>query len=174
MLIYNPAFDSYHGIFRVLRLLTALEPSAYEIDRMRILDFYLLFPGTLQHVTFPRGAMKYRRMIPDQQNRYERIEDGRRLFSRLEPFQTSAFRYLAARDIIEPHLFAENRIQRGTTELPTALATTLAQANATDSALMDLLTGPFSNLDLYGASGLRGRSHLFEHRYDPSSSLTFP
>lgn len=152
----------------------ALEPGVYEIDRIRILDFYLLFPGTLQHVTFPREARRYRRLIPDQQNRYERIEDTRRIFTRLEPFQMSAFRYLAARDIIDPANFLEDRVQRSKTSLPALLIEALTQANASDSGLMGLLAGPFSNLDLYGASGLRGRTHLFEHRYDPSSSLAFP
>jgi hypothetical protein len=172
MLIYSPAFDTYHCVFRVLRLLAALPKATYDIDRIRVLDFYLLFPATLEHVTFPREAVRYRRLVREKRNRYERIEDPRRIFDRLQPYQFTALRFLAARNVIEPKLFTENKVQRTAAEFPPALATALSEANSRESGLIELLTGPFRNLELYGATGLRGRTQLFEYRYDPNPTVS--
>jgi len=171
MLIYNPAFDSHHAIFRLLRLLAPAEASAYEIERIRILDFYLLFPATLRLVTFPRSAVRYRRSAAGPANRYERIEDPRRILDRLEPFQISGLRYLAARELIDVSLFAEGRVQRTAVAIPEPLASAVTEANAAESELIQLLVGPFRNVDLYGSSGLKARTQLFEYRYDPTAAL---
>jgi len=170
MLIYNPAFDSYHCVFRILRLLSALPEETYDVDRVRILDFYLLFPSTLQNVRFPKNAVRYRRLIRNTQNRYDRIQDPRRIFDRLEGYQLTALRFLAGRDLIDPKLFAAQKVRRSLARLPHTLVDAISEANSRDSELVALLTGPFRNLELYGATGLRGRTQLFEYRVAKISS----
>lgn len=44
-MIYSPAFDLYHCIYRMLQILGRFtEGDIMETDRLRIYDFYLLFP----------------------------------------------------------------------------------------------------------------------------------
>jgi hypothetical protein len=46
MIIYNQAFDLYHAVYRMLQLLTHFNKKEYvEVDRLRIWDFYVLFPS---------------------------------------------------------------------------------------------------------------------------------
>ncbi|MBR1682035.1 MAG: hypothetical protein IJ700_01520 [Bacteroidaceae bacterium] len=48
MITYNPAFDLYHTIWRMAHILQCVGPDeSYEVERMRIWDFYLLFPSML-------------------------------------------------------------------------------------------------------------------------------
>ena len=46
MLIYNQAYDLYHTMFRILQIMEKTE-EIIEIDKLRILDFYLAFPSEL-------------------------------------------------------------------------------------------------------------------------------
>lgn len=172
MLIYNPAFDTHHCIFRLLRLLTALPDASYELERIRILDFYLLFPATLNRVRFPRAALRHKRAAIGDFNRYERIEDPRRILNRLEPYQLSALRYLAARELIDVAIFAEGRVRRSSVPIPSELTGMIAEANRVERELVALLTGPFRDVELYGASGLKARTQLFEYRYDPAATVS--
>ena len=48
MLVYHPAFDMHHCVFRMVRLLNRLPVGSCQVERMRILDFYLLFPSLIQ------------------------------------------------------------------------------------------------------------------------------
>ncbi len=48
MITYNPAFDLYHSIFRMAHIVDRLsDGECFEIDKVRIWDFYLLFPSKL-------------------------------------------------------------------------------------------------------------------------------
>jgi hypothetical protein len=167
MLIYHPAFDIYHGAFRLLRLLEALPRTAVEVDRLRILDFYLLFPALLREVRFPigeAGAKNYFKKLPPP---YEEIDDPKALFMRLEPLQRAALEGLAASALIHGELLQQDKVQRSDVGLPVQLHDAIVARNR-NSKEVQFLTGPLYKLDLYGKSGLKQRSDLFEHRYDPA------
>ena len=84
MLIYHPAFDIYHGIFRLLRILSLAPRQKFEIERIRILDFYVLFPSELPRYTFPGRSRPGRKQFKAE-NPYQSIADPKRIFFRLEP-----------------------------------------------------------------------------------------
>jgi hypothetical protein len=165
VLIYHPAFDIYHGIFRILRLLEALPRVDVEVDRIRILDFYLLFPTILRNVRFPIGAGKLKKYFANLENPYENIEDPKGLFMRLEPYQRAALEALAARELIASDALAADKVIRTATKLPGELKAALLGRND-GSKEIELLSGPLFKVDLYGHSGLKERSDLFEYRYD--------
>ena len=168
MLIYHPAFDIYHCMFRMIRLLSKLPKQSYEIERIRILDFYLLFPQQLKNVRFPREAVGYKKLFKERINPYEKIEDPLRIFLRLEAYQKESLNCLASYNIIDAKLLSEGKIQRTANEIPKELDNAIEKANSRFPEVIELLTGPFINIDLYGNSGLKARTELFEHRYDPS------
>lgn len=168
MLIYHPAHDPYHAAFRLLRLLEALPRSSYKLERIRILDFYLLFPEQLQDVKLPSEARRYRRDIPPGVTPYNRIEDPQRIFAQIEPFQQEALRLLAAKGLIDVVGLARGDVRRTNTPIPGALADRVVAANLQAGTVFKLLTGPLAIIDLYGKSGLKARTDLFEYRYDPA------
>ena len=166
MLVYHPAFDMHHCVFRMVRLLNRLPPGEYHIERMRILDFYLLFPCQLPKFRFPRPLMRQRKTFEGRSNQYEKLTDPYRIFLRLAPFQQEAFGCLAAHGLINPVRLAEGMVARTTTFLPARLKATAEEADSLVSDVIDLLTGPLKDIDLYGKDGLKARSDLFEYRYD--------
>jgi hypothetical protein len=166
MLTYHPAFDLYNATFRILRLLDPLNGEALELDRLRILDFYLLFPFLLGGIEFPAAAIKYKKHFVKKPSEYENISDPKRLFMRLEPYQLAALQCLAAYSLIDPIALKEEVVKRTSTALPPELQKAIDLRNR-ESIEIDLLSGPFAKADLYGASGLKFKSDLFEYRYDP-------
>lgn len=55
MITYNPAFDLYHSIFRMAHIAAKLDgDESLEIDKVRIWDFYMLFPDKVHNITIRR------------------------------------------------------------------------------------------------------------------------
>lgn len=138
-----------------------------EVDRWRILDFYQLFPELLKDFVFPADLKGIRRSLPKGNSRYRKITDPKRIFFRLEPIQQSALNFLASHKIIDADaLVNDRRIRWEGEKLPARIKELLSAQGADDQPLLKLLTGQLASIDLYGKSGLRGRSDLFQYRYD--------
>jgi len=167
MLIYHPAFDAHHSAFRQLVLLSAMPESNADQIQLRILDFYFLFPAELRKVTFPNALRKEKKQWTALATRYNRILDPRRIFDELRAYQDEGLRMLAATGIV--------RITKGSrqssvalVEIPQSIYPMIESARSSHANLLNLLAGEFSKIDLYGASGLKDRTGLFEYRYDAS------
>lgn len=171
MLIYHPAFDIYHGVFRILRILNISPKQKFELERLRILDFYILFPNELFNFKFPMASVKKKRQFHSD-NLYQKINDPKRIFFRLEPYQICALKCLAARKFIDTDLFLDGKICRTEKPLPNELNEAVEKANKTSPALVEFINDSLLKIDLYGKSGLKGRSDLFEYRYDVTNTTT--
>jgi hypothetical protein len=168
MLLYHPFFDPEHCVFRMLRLLDRVGPVEIELPRFRVWDFYLLFPTALQNTRLPRTASRIRSLVRGMENRYEVLPDPRRAFIRLEPMQNAALAHLSAIGVISPERLVEAAVLRTDLPIPEVLASLIHQRNAENDAIMEFLTTEFLTLPLYGRSGIRVRTELFDHRYDIS------
>lgn len=171
MLVYHPAFDMHHCVFRMVRLLNRLPPGDYHVERLRILDFYLLFPGQIPSFRFPQPLVRQRKTFAGKDNRYEKLTDPYRIFLRLAPFQQEAIGCLAAHGLIAATRLAEGMVVRTGSALPARLRATAEEADSLSPAVIGLLTGPLMDIDLYGKDGLKARSDLFEYRYDPAQTI---
>jgi hypothetical protein len=172
MLLYHPAYDIFHGMFRFLRIFRKVGEKPLETDRVKILDFYLLFPELLQSFRFPKELIRLKHSVRRPENPYRTISDPKRVFFRLSPYQDCSLRSLVAHGFIREELLGEGIIERTERSWPTDLLTAVDRANGASPELIDLLTGPLLRIDLYGESGLKGRSDLFEYRYDPVKTPT--
>jgi hypothetical protein len=165
MLIYNQAYDLYHTIFRILQI-TEKTDENLEIDKLRILDFYLAFPSELLHLKAFRGFKKYEKYIRAETNKYERVIDRKRLFFKMEFIQISAIKALISYGIFDAKEFKNGKIKR--TELPLSkdILDRLNEANEKNMNLINLITGPLASMDLFGHLGLKVRTNLIDFKYD--------
>lgn len=168
MLLYHPFFDPHHCVFRILRLLEKAGPVEIEVQRLRIWDFYLLFPTAINEAQLPKGQTAIRRVVKRMENRYESLPDSRRAFTRLEPIQSAALAHLSAIGVIDAQQLVEGKVLRTGMALPSELNELIKNRNAeaTGVSILDFLTSAFLELPLYGDKGVRYRTDLFDHRYD--------
>ena len=165
MLVYNKAYDLYHTIFRILQIIEKSK-IVLEIDKLRILDFYLAFPVELLEIRTFQGFRRYERFLNTEKNTYERIIDRKRLFFKMEPIQISAIKALISYGLVDPVEYKKGMIKRTEANLSEALRDRINGANEESSNLMTLITGPLASMNLYGHLGLKERTNLIEFKYD--------
>lgn len=168
MLIYHPAFDIHHCTFRLLRILETLPRELHPADRIRILDFFLLFPGEIEDVRLPSSARDLRKSLDIYRNRYDRVLDKPLVFSRLEPVQAAALKTLAGHRLIDREQLGRGVVLRTEAPLPTSLQTAVSAAPDSDVAALLAVIVQLGSINPYGKSGLKGRTDLLEFRYDPA------
>lgn len=163
MLVYHPAFDIYNCAFRMLQLLSLMEESEIELDKLRIWDFYLTFPNEARQITFPRDLFELKKIFKNKpDNPYEDLIDPKRIAERMNPYQLSALRYLASYGLIDNNLFQKNIVKRTEKALPSELQQKLSEINTEKENIIKLVKG-FNFLAL---RGLKERTGLLEFRYD--------
>ncbi len=165
-LLYHPFSDSRHCVFRLLRLLEQIGQREVELQRLRIWDFYLLFPHALIEITLPHGNHILKKLLRSKRNSYDLMPDAKRAFARLEPVQEAAVRHLAAKELIDPKRLRDEKVARTSAVIPDELASLIRERNTESALLVQFLTTTFFDLELYGAQGVRRRTDLFDHRYD--------
>lgn len=165
MLIYNHAFDLYHSMFRILQI-TDKSSDVLEIDKLRILDFYLAFPSELLEIKSFKGFKHYKKFIKTKTNNYERLTDRKRLFFKMEQIQISAIKALISYGLFNADEFRNGRVKRTDCVLSEKLEQRIKKANEENPELISLITGPLATMKLYGHLGLKVRTNLIEFKYD--------
>jgi hypothetical protein len=166
MLTYHPAFDIYHCAFRVLLLSTKMEMAEIEVERMRIWDFYFVFPNELKNVSFPRDLWSLKPSFKFEENPYEDLRNSEIIFERMKPFQLSSFRYLAAYGFIDSESLTKNIVNRTRKQIPNSLIDKISELNEQQEYILKLISSPFNELPLYGDKGLKSRTKLIDFKYD--------
>lgn len=164
MLIYHPAYDAYHAIFRALLVLEAI-PSI-EIDRLRLLDFYLTFPAELRHARLPRIHQADKRRAEKLANAYHGPVNGAQAFRDMEPIQLAAIRALAASGLLDPLQLENGHALRTKNRIPADLADRLSAAKVRKGMMPEYVLGKLAEIPLKGSDGLKERTRLMEYRYD--------
>ncbi len=165
MLIYSPAYDLYHTMFRILQI-TERNEHVMEVDKLRILDFYLAFPAELLDIKSFRGFNKYRKYLKAEKNQYERVIDHKRLFFKMEQIQISAMKALVSYSLLDANEFKNGKVKRTETPLNEQLNARIQEKFKTNQNLLTLITGPLASLNLYGHLGLKVKTNLIEFKYD--------
>lgn len=166
MLTYLPAFDIYHCAYRTLFLTTKLRQDIIELERMRIWDFYFVFPAEADQIIFPRDLWSLKRTVDKRSNPYEELVDPHRVFERMKPFQLAAFRYLAAFGFVESAALRNNNLKRTDKPIPSKLLLSMKRLDSEQQYIVTLLSSPLNDLSLYGDKGLKYRTRLLDFKYD--------
>lgn len=166
MLIYHPAFDAYHCVFRML-VTTGAVPTL-ELAKLRILDYYMCFPAEVASIELPQAHTEIRKVARTIKNDYRGPVNTLRTFRDMEPIQHAAVRLLAASGVFDSRQLELGTVVRTETAIPDALLQAQTSEQATDptAAVKSYVLHRLSGLHLSGPGGLKQRTGLMEHRYD--------
>lgn len=162
MLVYHPAFDSYHCLFRSIAILEAC--GKCEVERLRILDFCLLFPTTVANFRLPPGRSAVKKAALSESNPYRNPISARAMFANLTAIQMAAFSCLTATGLAT---LDGGVLARTQTAIPEAISERRLSMQAEEHTFFNTLLPQLSALPLLGPDGLKARSDLMEFRYDP-------
>lgn len=164
MLIYHPAYDAYHCVFRALLITDSVQ--VLEVAKLRILDFFLCFPAELRGIRLPKEHSEARKMAQGLKNQYHGPVSMKQTFRDMEHIQLAAFRTLAASRLVDTAELTSGLVRRTSTSVPQDLVHRLAEATAHNKQVVSYLTKQLAELPLLGIDGLKHRTGLMEHRYD--------
>ncbi|WP_120500367.1 ABC-three component system middle component 5 [Roseovarius sp. EL26] len=159
--IWHSSRDPYHCVFRMLRLLMATQ-EGLPLERLRILDMYLLYPPLLHRLSLPKAIKeKFRELkIENPKSTFVKLPSNASVWQNLQVYQSASLKQLIGRGLLDQSAF-QNKIARLLSEnLPTELAERVAIENAEDSQLISLLVEGMSVLSMSGPAGLIRRSGI--------------
>lgn len=173
MIVYHPAFDFYHTIYRILQLLTYFQRNEYvEVDRLRIWDFYFLFPSQMLSIKLKENERDIRIFIKKyiakkaDENPYEIILDNKKMFNKMERYQVAALKNLASHNIINVDYLSTKKISLVSIDKLKEYTQNLLPLSIKESNTIKLLTSHFYQMPLNGKDGLKERTNLIESKYD--------
>ena len=164
MLVYDPAFDAYHCIFRLLTLLE--REKEIEIDTLRILDFALCFPSVVSTFKLPKEFSAARAAARQSFSPYREALGPSNLFLSLQQTQEGALACLVASGYISGESMYRGTAARTAISLPPELHERCALLIKREEAFFRFLKPTLLEIPLNGPQGLKARSCLMEYRYD--------
>ena len=163
---YHPAFDVYNCMFRFLQLLNHENVNEINKNKLRILDFYLLFPGLIENIKIKSEHRKFKRQFVSIDNRYNTssvASQARQVFERIKPFQNLALCQLAKKKHIT--IDTNEIIELNATKLSREIINLFEQSNI-NKDLVNFLCCELYEYELNGLNGLKDRTGLMEFKYD--------
>lgn len=162
MLIYHPAYDAFHCVVRVCSILEKV--SEIEVERLKILDFYLCFPSSIANLRLPKELLKLRRLSKSVENPYRHPLGAKQAFTDIEKILDPSLGCLTAAGLIE--IDNSNHVRRTETVLPHELVLSCERFSKEESFFFRDCLDAFLTMRLQGIDGLKARSGLLEYRYD--------
>jgi len=171
MIIYQKSFDLYHTVYRMLKLLVHFQgDNLIEIDRLRIWDYYLLYPNKMQNIYLTRDEKDIKqyikRFITRPYNPYENVLNDRKMFEKIKPYQMSAINSLASYGIINKDFLIDNRISNIDKDFFNKNKINFEEMSIQEENAIKLLTSHFYQVPLVGVNGLKSKTGLLESKYD--------
>lgn len=168
--MYNPAQDIYHGIFRMARVLQKMdERKPLEVDRVRIWDFYLLYPVQLLHVSLKQDEdeiREARKLLKLKETRFDYKGDLRKLFEGIKPYQMAALTFLVSCGILNKDEFETGWVLVADPEKLHTFVEQTGTITEQESNILKFLSFLFSGMSLTGVDGMKSRTKLLESKYD--------
>ncbi len=171
MMIYNQAFDLYHCIFRMLNFLSRFNSDdIIEVDKLRIWDFYFLFPNKVYDIRLKQNEADIRKLrkqyIKQTNNPYDAIFEERKIFEKLKLYQLSALNCIASYGIVNKEMLMQQRVSIENKELLNEYIAKFGELSPRERNIISLMTSHFYNISLFGKDGLKSRTNLMESKYD--------
>lgn len=170
--MYNPAFDPFNGIYRMLNILKHFDThEIVEVDRLRIYDFYLLFPYKAYMIRFKKTEADWKKQLSKfvkekKANPYNKTINDRRLFSQLLRYQMIALSHIASYGLIDPQLLLQQKVKVSDVAKMQQVMSQLEEMSDEENNVISWLNSCFRTIPLAGTYGLKYRTQLLEFKYD--------
>lgn len=167
MLIYHPAFDASHCSYRILKILSKISlDKSIEKDRIKIIDFYMVFPKQMRSIRFPQnlGARKIRSELDKINDSYRPCRSPFLIQQKMSIIQDKVLNSLVTNEYLS-YISSKNEYTQGSKFSHLALSNSLF-SNFINKDLENLILDFFINCPLNGKDGLKDRTALMEFRYD--------
>lgn len=167
MLIYHPVQDANHCVFRTLLLLEHTVHEDISLELYRLLDFYILFPHLLKHISpLPNELRGYKRFLSNIPEPFESMRNTKRIMHELESLQTVALHNLLAKQVIDVASFKLKRLKRTAGKLPSGLNSAIQSSDIVQKEWFRMVVNDLPMVVFGGVKGLKKRTGLMEFRYD--------
>lgn len=167
MLVYHPMNDPYHCIYRILCILFDLKQENINLDLIRILDFYVLFPSRLKNIVLPQIYNSYKKIFKDISEPYENLPIDIKLLDGLKELQNNALKTLAAYNIIDSYCYLnEDKIIFYKDNITQGMLSLINDSQIRQKDWYKILIEKISIIEFYGNKGLKYRTKLLEYQYD--------
>lgn len=167
MLMYHPAQDVNHCVFRLLLILEHTEHEKLNTDVYRLIDFYTLFPSLLKLLkTLPVPVNKCRKVFSEVEEPFESLKNTKRILHELEALQSVAIQNLLAKKLLDIDEYNKGYLKRSSVNLPEIFVSALNKSNLVSKEWFKGLVNEFPKAKFVGSSGLKARTGLMEYRYD--------
>lgn len=167
MLIYHPAYDANHCLYRLLAILQATTEFTLSWDQLRILDYYYLFPSQIKHIKpWPTNIKDFKSKLKSIPNQFEDINNPARVLYDLQAFQKTAALELIAKGIISKAEFENGVLKINGELLPENYIKLIESDDFLKSDAFKVITKALPKVEFNGDSGLKKRSGLMEYIYD--------
>ena len=167
-LSYQPAFDSFHAVYRLLRIRESILPyKPLPKDHLRILDFYLLFPFRIEGLRLQVAHKKFKRLAKDYlfEKPYGDLPEDKIIFNRMKAFQNAALDTLVKKGLLHAEKYDSGIIEATEAQVPEEIRNRLLTDNTKQANLIEFINA-LADYELLGDDGLKKRSGLMEYRYD--------
>lgn len=170
MITYNPAFDLYHSIYRIAHILEKMDDKGFEVDKVRIWDFYLSFPDRVHTITIRRDEEDLRKwrstFLKRENNPYEFQGDNRKLFEWLKPVQVSALNCLVSCGIIDKECYENGRVKVASADMLKQHLDRVGEMTPRERNVLAFMGTLSHMVNMTGEYGLKARTKLLESKYD--------
>jgi len=142
-----------------------LEQKEIDFVKLRIIDFYFVFPHLIREIKLPQisGSSTLRAMSKLLDIPYEKMPDKKRLFSEMGDFQIQAIHILKSMNILEE---CNGMISKKEEFYGEKIKKLISNNQYGSSELFQSIVELLYKIPLYGPTGLKQRTGLMEYRYD--------
>lgn len=141
-----------------------------EIDRLRIWDYYLLYPNKMANIKLKKDEADIKILIKNYiirpENTYEKVINDRKVFEKIKPYQMTAIKCLASYGIINKNYLIHNKITLISKNIFDKYSKDFKELTVQEENSISLLTSHFYQLPLNGVNGLKFKTNLLESKYD--------
>jgi len=143
-----------------------IEKNDIEFSKLKIIDFYIVFPHLINTIRFPRakGLSKIKKTVKTFTIPYENLPSRRMVFSEMGDFQLQAIDILKSKKILE--VSQDSMISKGECFFDEAIQNLINNNRITSQNFNKNFIKILMDLPLYGDKGLKSRTGLMEYRYD--------
>lgn len=165
MIIYHPAYDAYHGALRIVSLCDSFE-EGLEIEKVQLLDFYIIFPEHFYKVRLPNNFRKMKSYSKKMDSRYKNSQEQKTLFFSYVKVSKVSFGILLAKDIICSDHYEKGVVKIKINEEFERLKVLSERFKNRNANYFKSIVEMGKVIPLYGNDGLKHRTGLLEYRYD--------